>query len=102
MVPSDMPNVKNAIVAGIFAGRLKNNRFVPNHHLFKCDIKIKNHKLLNLSCSDSKALDFIAGKEISFDSRGYCGVRVEGIPLGFGKASCKKLKNHYPKGLRQT
>lgn len=101
VVPSDMPNVKNAIVAGIFAGRLKNNRFVPNHHLFKCDIKIKNHKLLNLSFSDKVALDFIAGKEIFFDSRGYCGVRVDGIPLGFGKCSCKKLKNHYPKGLRQ-
>ena len=101
VVPSDMPNVKNAIVAGIFAGRLKNNRFVPNHHLFKCDIKIKNCKLLNLSFLDSKALDFIAGKEISFDSMGYCGVRIEGIPLGFGKSSCKKLKNHYPKGLRQ-
>ena len=101
IIPNDMPNIKNAIVAGIFAGRLKNNRFVPNHHLFKCDIKIKNNKLLNLSFSDKEALDFIAGQQISFDSTGYCGVRVGGIPLGFGKVSNAKLKNHYPKGLRQ-
>ena len=100
IVPDNMPKIKDFLVAGIFAGRLKNDRFIPNHHLFKCKIKIKQNKLLNLSLSDKDALNFIKGQEINTNCKGYCGVRVDGIPLGFGKASNGKLKNHYPKGLR--
>lgn len=100
IVPDNMPKIKDFLIAGIFAGRLKNGRFIPNHNLFKCKIKIKQNKLLKLSLSDKEALNFIKGEEINTNCKGYCGVRVEGIPLGFGKASSGKLKNHYPKGLR--
>lgn len=100
IVPDNMPKIKGFLIAGIFAGRLKNDRFIPNHHLFKCKIKIKQNKLLNLSLSDKETLSFIRGEEINTNCKGYCGVRVEGIPVGFGKASNGKLKNHYPKGLR--
>lgn len=100
IVPDDMPKIKDFLVAGIFAGRLKNDRFIPNHHLFKCKIKIKQNKLLNLSLFDKETLKFIKGEEINTNCKGYCGVRVDGIPLGFGKASNGRLKNHYPKGLR--
>jgi NOL1/NOP2/fmu family ribosome biogenesis protein len=34
------------------------------------------------------------------DIKGYCAVCVNGITLGFGKASNGRLKNKYPKGLR--
>ena len=100
IVPDNMPKIKDFLVAGIFAGRLKNDRFVPNHHLFKCKMKIKQNKLLDLSLLDKETLKFIKGEEINTNCKGYCGVRVDGIPLGFGKASNGKLKNHYPKGLR--
>lgn len=101
IIPDDMPRIKDFLIAGIFAGRLKNDRFIPNHHLFKCKIKIKKNKLMNLSLSDKETLRFIKGEEINTNCcKGYCGVRVDGIPLGFGKASNGKLKNHYPKGLR--
>lgn len=100
IVPDNMPGIKDFLIAGIFAGRLKNDRFIPNHHLFKCKIKIKPNKLLNLSLSEKETLNFIKGQEINTNCKGYCGVRVDGIPLGFGKASNGKLKNHYPKGLR--
>lgn len=100
IVPDDMPKIKDFLIAGIFAGRLKNDRFIPNHHLFKCKIKIKQNKLLSLSLFDKEVLNFIKGEKINTNCKGYCGVRVDGIPLGFGKASSGKLKNHYPKGLR--
>ena len=31
---------------------------------------------------------------------GWCAVLVDGFPLGGGKASGGRIKNHYPKGLR--
>ena len=46
--------------------------------------------------------DAITGEEIEVpsDIKGYCAVCVNGITLGFGKASNGRLKNKYPKGLR--
>ena len=45
---------------------------------------------------------FLRGEEIEGpqEGRGYCGVSVSGVVLGFGKLSGGRLKNHYPKGLR--
>ena len=54
----------------------------------------------NLSLSDTRVTQFLKGLEIDCDKKGYVGVAVDGIMLGFGKASNGKLKNHYPKGLR--
>ena len=32
---------------------------------------------------------------------GFCLVTLDGLALGFGKASDGQVKNHYPKGLRR-
>ena len=34
------------------------------------------------------------------DWKGWCGVAAAGVTAGFGKCSGGRLKNHYPKGLR--
>ena len=54
----------------------------------------------NLSLDDKRVYDFLRGLEIDCNKKGYVGVFVEGMSIGFGKASNGKLKNHYPKGLR--
>ncbi len=92
----------HAIRAGVFAGNIKKNYFEPEHSLF-ASADIKNvRKVLDLKLSDPRVNQFLRGEEISTDTdeKGFTLVAVEGIPLGFGKASGGRLKNKYPKGLR--
>ena len=44
----------------------------------------------------------IEGEEIvaATAQNGWCAVLVDGFPLGGGKVSGGRIKNHYPKGLR--
>ncbi len=87
--------------SGIFAGVVKNNRFVPEHALFN-NAEFKAKYTINLQLQDDRTYRFLHGEEIPCDCelKGYIGVSVCGIPCGFGKASNGTLKNHYPKGLR--
>lgn len=93
---------KHVIRAGVLVGTIKKNYFEPAHALFaSADIEnLKN--VMNLSLSDPRVLRFLKGEEIDAETslKGYCGVAIDGIPLGFGKVSSGKLKNKYPKGLR--
>ncbi len=96
----DLKNVKTAR-AGIFAGTIRGNRFVPEHALFN-NTKFNPKNIVNFDLQNINANKFIHGEEIPCDTslKGYVQVRVCNIPLGFGKASNGVLKNHYPKGLR--
>lgn len=86
---------------GIFAGTMQKGRFVPAHGLFSCPICIPK-RVVDLVCDDKRLSAYLHGEEIECggELKGYCGVTVDGIALGFGKASNGRLKNHYPKGLR--
>ena len=88
------------VKAGIKAGEIKAKRFVPNHDLFISSNINEVKKVLDLPIYDKKIYNYLHGLEIDCDLKGYVSVAVEGITLGFGKASNGKLKNHYPKGLR--
>lgn len=86
---------------GIFAGTMQKSRFVPAHGLFACRACIPR-QTVNLTVKDPRTPAYLHGEEIpcANDLKGYCGVCIGGIPLGFGKAGGGRLKNHYPKGLR--
>ena len=45
---------------------------------------------------------WLRGEEIEAKTaeNGWCAVLVDGFPLGGGKVSGGRVKNHYPKGLR--
>ena len=102
IVPENVPIVKNlgVVRSGIFAGELKKGRFVPAHHLYMCKKPDECKKVMMLSIDDVRVGQFLHGAEIPCENKGWCGVAVENILLGFGKASSGMLKNHYPKGLR--
>lgn len=97
------PNMSgvNVIRSGIFAGHIEKNRFIPSHALFATN-KFEPLRIIDLQPEDMLIKKFLHGEEIDCDEnfKGYVSVRVCGIPLGFGKASNGRLKNHYPKGLR--
>lgn len=87
--------------SGVFAGTVRNNRFIPEHALFN-NTQFVAKNVFELSLDDERVMRFLHGEEIPCDCafKGYTQVKVSGVALGFGKASNGTLKNHYPKGLR--
>ncbi len=77
-------------------------RYEPLHNAFTACSKDNAKSVLDLNLSDERVGKFLHGEEIEVtsDVKGYTLVCVEGVPLSFGKASNNKLKNKYPKGLR--
>lgn len=102
-IKPNVPNFSNIgiIRMGLYCGEVIKNRFVPSHALFATPNVIPKREI-NLDLNNEDLLRFLHGEEINCNEtlKGYTAVKAEGIPLGFGKASNGKLKNHYPKGLR--
>ena len=88
-------------LCGVTTGVIEKNRFIPHHHFFHSCGKCCSNRL-ELSSGDPRIWEYLAGREILDDhvSRGYGVLCYEGIPIGGFKASGGRLKNHYPKALR--
>lgn len=108
ILPASMPVLPKGkvICCGVYAGKLHKNRWIPSHHLFRAFQKTRKDKTIPLSLAKEERLirDYIRGREIALDTdgRGWRSVKIDGFPLGLGKASGGKIKNHYPKGLRES
>ena len=88
-------------MAGVMVGEIKKGRFEPHHQLFSAygrDFKNKE----NLKRGDGRVFAYLKGEEIEAreSGSGYCAILYEDVPVGGGKASGGRIKNHYPKGLR--
>ena len=87
--------------AGVFVGSVQKGRFVPEHHLFTAfGALCTNREALTLA--DPRVTEYLSGREITADTAadGWCCVTVDGCPMGGGKVSGGRVKNHYPKALR--
>ncbi len=104
LVP-DMPLPPSGVfAAGVCIGTLGKNRIDPHHQLFSALGKHFRRKL-HLTATDPRVAQYLRGEEIDCpelknEKNGYVCVLFEGAPLGGGKCVNGKLKNHYPKGLR--
>ena len=95
------PAALHILRSGVFAGSVQKGRFVPEHHLFTAfGAECSNREELTLA--DPRCMDYLAGREIEARTArdGWCCVTVDGWPLGGGKVSGGRVKNHYPKALR--
>lgn len=95
---------KSVFSAGVLIGTVEKGLLFPSHHLFSAYGELFIRKV-SLSRTDARAAAYLKGEEISSDEesmRGWCAVFYEGAALGGGKASSGRIKNHYPKGLRQN
>lgn len=92
----------NILRAGLILGESVKNRIEPHHSVFMAAKKDWCRSVVDFDISDKQITDFLHGEEISVDSRvkGYTAVCVNSITTGFGKAVNGRLKNKYPKGLR--
>lgn len=91
----------SVFMAGVLLGEIKGSTLVPHHQFFSAYADLFGRKI-NLSRSDERVEKYLRGEEIDAaeNLKGWCAVLFEGAPLGGGKASGGKIKNHYPKGLR--
>ena len=95
------PSGLHILRAGVFAGQLVKGRFVSEHHLFTAfGAHCSNIEALTLE--DPRCRAYLSGQEIEAVTArpGWCCVTVDGYPLGGGKVSGGRVKNHYPKALR--
>ena len=95
---------KSVFSAGVLIGTVEKGLLFPSHQFFSAygDLFIRKE---NLARGDGRAERYLHGEEIEatdVNMRGYCVVCYEGASLGGGKASSGRIKNHYPKGLRNN
>ena len=86
---------------GVLVGSVLKKRFQPAHALFMAyGTQCTNREELTLA--DPRTAAWLRGEEIDAATaqNGWCAVLVDGFPLGGGKVSGGRIKNHYPKGLR--
>lgn len=89
----------NVLSVGTLLGSIIKGNFKPSHNSFHSYPEIyKNHINLNQNQVDK----YLQGLEIDLDNttEGICVVKYNNIALGGGKLIKGKLKNYYPKELR--
>ena len=104
LIPHDLPIPPYSVfMPGIILGEIKKGNFFPHHQLFSAyggNFK----RQVNLTKEDPRTEKYLRGEEIDANSdlNGWCAVTYEGVALGGGKISGGRVKNHYPKGLRNN
>ncbi len=90
---------------GVCIGTLQKGRIEPHHQLV-CAYGQRYRRRIELTAEDPRVAAYLRGEELSLSAaesacgNGYAAVLYEGAPLGGGKIVGNRLKNHYPKGLR--
>ena len=92
----------SVFMSGTLVGEIRGGNLFPSHQFFSVYGRdfIRQEEL---SLSDARLSAYLKGEEIDSQdakARGWCAVTTLGSPLGGGKMSGGKIKNHYPKGLR--
>ena len=104
LIPHDLPIPPYSVfMPGVVLGEVKKGNFFPHHQFFSAygsNFKLKEALLRG----DARVEKYLRGEEIdsTSDKNGWCAVTYEGVSLGGGKISCGRVKNHYPKGLRNN
>lgn len=93
----------SVFMPGVLVGEIKKGNFFPHHQFFSA-FGNNWRRIINLKKDDSRTEKYLRGEEIDAEisENGWCAVLYEGVPLGGGKISGGRVKNHYPKGLRNN
>lgn len=91
---------RGVFAAGVCAGTLQKGRLVPHHQLFSA-YGTEFQRQISLCTGDPRVSQYLRGEEIDATGEGgICAMLYEGAPLGGGKLVGTRVKNYYPKGLR--
>ena len=104
LADENLPSLKGlkVIRAGLELGTLDKKIFKPAHALAMALRPLDVKQYVSYSADSKEILGYLRGETIPCSSqlKGWVLVCVDGISLGWGKASLGIIKNHYPKGLR--
>ena len=105
LLPEDLPAWQGLGVlrAGVLAAEARGKgRLEPSHALFQAAGAQGLRLCLDLPLDSPELAAFLHGEELEAPGgwKGYAGVAAGGVTVGFGKCSGGRMKNHYPKGLR--
>ncbi len=100
LAPEGTPDLRGLKVlrAGLSLGQVLKNRFEPDHALA---LWLKSAKRVR-AVSHQEAAKYLRGETLTASEKGWTLVQIDGLSLGWGKASDGMLKNHFPKGLRSV
>ena len=102
LVPKEMISIDKikCVRPGLLLGEVKQNRFVPSHHLCMA-LKREDFKRV-IPLDDDNVSSYLKGETITYDGQKGFGAMLykEKYPLGWYKLSDGVAKNHYPKYLR--
>ncbi len=100
LAPPETPDLQGLKVlrAGLSLGQVLKNRFEPDHALA---LWLKSAKRVR-AVSHQEAAKYLRGETLTASEKGWTLVQIDGLSLGWGKASDGILKNHFPKGLRSV
>ncbi|MBR5143969.1 MAG: RNA methyltransferase [Clostridia bacterium] len=104
LIPHDLPIPPYSVfMPGVMLGEVKKGNFFPHHQFFSAYGNLFKRCEM-LSRDDSRVEKYLRGEEIDSktNENGWCAVIYEGVALGGGKISNGRVKNHYPKGLRNN
>ncbi len=93
---------RSVFSSGVLLGEVQKGLLFPHHQFFSAYGRLFKRQE-NLTRGDTRTEKYLHGDEIEakdVTGGGWCAVLFEGAPLGGGKASAGRIKNHYPKGLR--
>ena len=104
LISHGVPVPPNSVFSsGVLLGEVRKGILFPSHQFFSAyGDDFKRH--VELSGDERKMTAYLRGEEIEYSGieNGYCVITYHGAAVGGGKAVGGRIKNHYPKGLRNT
>ncbi len=92
---------KSVFSCGVLIGEIRKNILTPSHQFFSAygELFIRQYEL---SDNKERLAKYLRGEEIECDiaGKGYIAITYLGATLGGGKLVGGRVKNYYPKGLR--
>ncbi len=98
----DLNGIK-VLRAGLSIAEMRGAIPIPDHAAALCCFSNRKdfHTIRKMELKAAQAADFIAGKEIEGEEKGWMLMTFRGLAIGWGKGSSGRVRNHYPKGLRK-
>ena len=89
--------------AGVLLGEIRGSVLIPSHQFFSA-YGNRFIQRVELSGDEDRLRRYLRGEEIEYNGEGsgFCAVCYLGATIGGGKIVNSRIKNHYPKGLRNN
>ena len=96
----ECPDLKGIQVlrAGLKIAECTGRKITPDH---AAALSITESSVQPLELNPDETKMYLAGQEIHQSGTGWILLKYRGLPIGWGKGSEGRIRNHYPKGLRK-